>query len=124
MAYYGKYKSYDEKLAARKARTENHKKVRAEARKKADTKAKNLIFTLKQAMKAAGLKQIELADFSGISPSAIIRIERTHHTSLQLSTFVAIANACGCELELKLKKPSEDEFRQFRTVRLVDVEGK
>jgi len=124
MAYYGKYKSYDEKLAARKARKENHKQVRAGARKKAEAKAKNLIFTLKQAMKSAGLRQIELADFSGISPSAIIRIERTRHTSLQLSTVVAIANACGYELKLEAKKPEKDEFRQYRTVRLVDVEGK
>jgi len=124
MAYYGKYKSYDEKLAAKKARKENHKQVRAEARKKADTKAKNLIFTLKQAMKVAGLKQIELADFSGVTPSAIIRIERTRHTSLQLSTFVAIANACGYELKLVAKEPEKDEFRQFRMVRLVDVDGK
>ena len=124
MSNYGSRKSYQEKLAEKKARKENHKKVRAEARKKAETKAKNLLYALKRAMKSAGLRQIELADFYGVTPSTLIRIEKTRHESLQLSTFVAIANACGYELKLVAKKPEEDEFREFRMFRLVDYVGK
>ena len=124
MSYYGKYKSYEEKLAAKKARIANHKKVRAEARKKAEAKTKQLLNRLRSIMKSAGLRQFELSDFSGVTPSAIIRIERTRHTNLQLSTFVAIVDACGYELKLEAKAPEKDEFRRYRTVRLVDVEGK
>jgi len=54
MSNYGsKYKSYDEKRAAKKARTANHTKVRAEARKKSESKTKQLLGGLQSVMKSA-----------------------------------------------------------------------
>jgi len=119
-----KYKSYEERRAAKKARNAHHTQVRSDARKKTLSKTKGLLQSLQYIMKRCGLRQIELADFSGISPSSLNRIARTRHTSIQLSTYISIANACGYELKLVAKKPENDEFRAFRMVRLVDVEGK
>lgn len=123
MSYYGrKYKSSEEKRANKKASKAKHRKARAESRKKWLVKTKALIFKLRDAMDRAGLKQIEMADFSGLDAATLIKNRRHRNMGIRLSTFVAIANACGYDVKLVKKSPSEDEFRRYRVVRLSDLD--
>ncbi len=122
MVFHGRYKSREAKKAAEKARKEKRKKLRAEARKKRELKAQSLIGNLRAVMGNAGLKQIEISDFSGVSAGTLVRIEKKRHISIQLSTFVAIANACGYDVQLVEKDDKTDEFSEYRTFRRGDIE--
>lgn len=124
MPYYGqKRKSWEERKATKKANIAKHRAIRAEAAKKWLVKFKALIFQLHDAMDRAGISQMKMADFSGVDPATLIKNRRHRNNGIRLSTYVAIANACGYDVQLVKKAPKEDEFRKHRVVYLSDVDS-
>jgi len=124
MSNYGSRKSYEERRASKKARIAHHKQVRAGEPKKTKEKTKKLLSRLRYYMDKAGLTKTALSDFSGVDPATIIRIKNRRHPNIRLNTFLAVANACGYEIQFVKKQPKDDEFRSHRLVRLTDLDGK
>ena len=123
MSNYGsKYKNFVEERAAKNAAKAKHKKARAESAKKWLTKTKSLIFKLHDAMDRAGINQAQMADFAGVDPATLIKNRRHRHLAVRFSTYVAIANACGYDVQLVKKAPKEDEFRKYRRVFLSEID--
>jgi len=122
MVFHGRYKSREEKKAAEKARVEKRKQLRAEAKKKTNAKTRHMLAELHIAMDMAGLTKTEMSEFSGLSPGTLIHIDNTRHTSIRLSSYIAVANACGYEVKLVAKPEKMDEFLEFRKVRRGDLE--
>jgi len=108
----------EEKEAKREAR----KVTRAGRRKIAEGKTKNAIADLRYAMSMAGVSQTVMSDLSGVDASALIKLKKRQNTGVRLSTYIAVANACGYEVKLVKKAAVDDEFRALRRVFLSDVD--
>ncbi len=122
MSNYGSKKSYEERKAAKKARIASHKKIRAAERKKTGDKTNRLIASLRSKMGGSHLTPTQMSDFSGVDPATIIRISKYRHPNIRLNTFVAVANACGYDVQLVKKALKDDEFKEHRLVRAIDLE--
>lgn len=124
MANYGKRLSGEEKRAKKKARIENHRKLRSAERKKAAGKTNSLIADLRSKMAGSLLTPTQMSDFSGVDPATVLRISKYKHPNIRLNTFVAVANACGYDVQLVKKPLKDDDFKEHRLVREVDIERK
>ena len=108
---------------AKVAKREARKVTRAGRRKIAVVKTKKAVADLRYVMSKAGVGQTMMSDLSGVDPSALISIRRRQNNGIRLSTYIAVANACGYDVKLVKKAAGDDEFRAFRRVLLTDIDN-
>ena len=70
----------------------------------------------------AGLSRPQISQFSGADPSTISRFMNGKIDSIRMSTFVAIAGACGYNVVLEKMPPEEDSFYKFRRFKPPPIE--
>ncbi len=109
---------WEERYAKREATKKRHAESRAKYRKIWDEKTKRLMVKLRTALSKAGLKQMQVSDFSGVDPSTIVKLRQGWHKTVRLTTFVSIAEVCGYEVKLVPKDPYDDILREYRVKKL------
>ena len=110
--------SREEKEAKREANKKRNAETRAKYRKMWSEKSNRLLAILRAALGDTGLKQMQVANFSGVDSATIIKLRKGRHKTVRLTTFVSIAEVCGYEVVLVPKDPYDDIFREHRVKKL------
>ena len=117
-----KYGNPEDGEARRKAKRLSLKQKRASRRKDAMDKVKKALHELRGAMQKSGLTKTQLSDFSGVDATCLNNISKGRNLCLRLSSFIAVANACGYDVKMIKKNNKQDEFRAFRKISIDDAE--
>ena len=91
-----------------------HQELRDENRKKTLEQAKQVMAKLREAVLNCGLKESQVADFSGVDPTTVGHIMRRYHQTARFSSVVGMLRAAGAHLEVVMNEPKKDEFRAER----------
>lgn len=109
---------WEEKSAKNEATKKRHAESRAKYRKIWDAKTHRLQSELRTVLAECGLTQMQLSDFSGVDSATILKLRKGIHKTVQVTTLVSVAEACGYEIKLVPKDPYDDIFREYRIKKL------
>lgn len=118
-----KYRSWEEKQGAKKARIAKRTELRKQSRVKASAIAKRLMADLVRKMKGTGFSNLKLAGYSGVCGGTLGRLMKNR--DLDKATFIAVvgmARAAGYRIEFVRLSPQEDEYYSERTVKLSEID--
>ncbi len=118
-----RYKSWEEKQEAKKARVAKRTELRKQSRGKASAIAKRLMSELVSKMKATGFSNLKLEGYSGVCGGTIGRLIKRR--DLDKATFIAVvgmARAAGYKIQFVRLSSQEDEYYDERTVKLSEVD--
>lgn len=116
-----KHENSEDREARRRAKEKSRKQNRASRRNEATNKVKKALNELRGAIKKSGLTKTQLSDFSGVDATCLNNISKGRNLCLQLSSFIAVANACGYDVKMIKKSKEQDEFRAFRQISIDDA---
>jgi len=118
-----KYKSWQEKREAKKARIANRAEFRKKSRAKAVQLAKTFASDLISKLKKTGFNNLKISGYSGVCPATVGRLmKRRKLDSMSLVAAAGLARAAGYQLKLVRIPPERDEYYDERTVKLSEVE--
>ncbi len=112
------HRTSEEKKAKRKATKKRHADLRKTNGSVAHQTAKVLQSNLRAVLANCGLTQMQISDFSGVSPTVVCALTRRYRGTVRLSSVTGLARAAGYHLELVRDDPHKDKFREHRKFKL------
>lgn len=107
-------KTWEEKCAERKAKRKSAQAKRGENRKAMHSRAGSFEARIRNAVKNCGLTNMQIANFSGLDHSTVIRFMKGRHRGIRMESIVAMALVAGYELKLEGISPKRDVYRSLR----------
>ena len=109
-----RYKSREEKDAEREAARKAAQTKRGENRKTMHARARAFEARARNALKNCGLTNMQIANFSGLDHSTVIRFMKGRHRAVRMESVVALMAVAGYDLKLEEISPKRDVYRSLR----------
>jgi len=116
-----RYKTLEEKWAARANKRKQRTEECAENRKIAKDRAKSLMFKLAHMIRDSGYSRLKVSGYSGVCPATVTRIAKKRNpTSVPFYSVVGICRALGYKVVFEKLPPEQDEFIEDRWIKATE----